>query len=50
MIETRQQVLERILEQKKPTCPHCGYDMPQSSRLWTSAMTLINKFKKVGKR
>jgi len=27
MFETREQVLERILEQKKPKCPHCGYEM-----------------------
>ena len=24
MIETREQVLERILEKKKPRCPHCA--------------------------
>ncbi len=30
MIETREQVLERILEQKKPQCPHCGDEM----KLW----------------
>jgi len=27
MFETREQVLERILEQKKPHCPHCGDEM-----------------------
>jgi len=27
MFETREQVLERILEQKKPRCPHCGDEM-----------------------
>jgi len=25
--ETREQVLEKILEMKKPTCPHCGQEM-----------------------
>jgi hypothetical protein len=30
MFETREQVLERILEQKKPRCPHCGEEM----KLW----------------
>ncbi len=30
MFETREQVLERILEQEKPQCPHCGDDM----KLW----------------
>jgi ribosomal protein L37AE/L43A len=27
MFETREQVLEKILEQKKPKCPHCGEEM-----------------------
>ena len=27
MFETREQVLERILEQEKPRCPHCGEEM-----------------------
>jgi len=27
MFETREQVLEKILEQKKPHCPHCGEEM-----------------------
>jgi len=27
MMETRQQVLERVISQKKPTCPHCGQEM-----------------------
>jgi len=27
MFETREQVLEKILEQKKPRCPHCGQEM-----------------------
>lgn len=27
MFETREQVLEKILAQKKPTCPHCGEEM-----------------------
>jgi len=27
MFETREQVLEKILEQKKPKCPHCGQEM-----------------------
>ncbi len=31
-------------------CPHCGYDMPQSSGLWTFAVNTINKFKKVRKK
>ena len=26
-IETREQVLERILEQEKPKCPHCDQEM-----------------------
>ena len=30
MFETREQVLERVLEQKKPKCPHCGEEM----KLW----------------
>ena len=30
MFETREQVLEKILEQKKPHCPHCGEEM----KLW----------------
>jgi hypothetical protein len=29
-IETKQEVLERVLELKKPTCPHCNKEM----RLW----------------
>lgn len=27
MFETREQVLEKIVEQPKPTCPHCGQEM-----------------------
>jgi len=27
MFETREQVLEKILEQEKPKCPHCGVEM-----------------------
>jgi predicted RNA-binding Zn-ribbon protein involved in translation (DUF1610 family) len=30
MFETREQVLERVLEQKRPKCPHCGEEM----KLW----------------
>jgi ribosomal protein L37AE/L43A len=30
MFETREQVLEKIMEQKKPLCPHCGKEM----KLW----------------
>jgi hypothetical protein len=30
MFETREQVLEKILEQKKPHCPYCGEEM----QLW----------------
>jgi hypothetical protein len=30
MFETREQVLEKILEEKKPLCPHCGEEM----KLW----------------
>jgi hypothetical protein len=25
--ETREKVLEKILEEKKPKCPHCGQEM-----------------------
>lgn len=28
--ETKEQVLEKILSQKRPTCPHCGQEM----KLW----------------
>ena len=31
-------------------CPHCGYDMPQGSYLWTLGVKIINKFKKAGKK
>jgi hypothetical protein len=27
MFETREQVLEKILEQPKPSCPHCKEEM-----------------------
>lgn len=27
MFETKEQVLERVLEQEKPLCPHCGGEM-----------------------
>jgi predicted RNA-binding Zn-ribbon protein involved in translation (DUF1610 family) len=27
MFETREQVLEKVLEMKKPLCPHCGQEM-----------------------
>ncbi len=27
MFETKEQVLERVLEQDKPVCPHCGTEM-----------------------
>jgi len=27
MIETREQVLEKIMAQNKPSCPHCGVEM-----------------------
>jgi len=27
MMETREQVLERVISQKKPACPHCGQEM-----------------------
>jgi len=31
-------------------CPHCGYDVPQGSYLWTFAAKTIDKIKKVGKK
>jgi hypothetical protein len=30
-------------------CPHCGFDIPQSSRLWDLAVKAIGTFKKVKK-
>jgi hypothetical protein len=32
--ETKEQVLERILDQEKPKCPHCSEEM----NIWESAL------------
>ena len=31
-------------------CPYCGFDMPQSSRLWTLAAKAIDHLKKARKK